>query len=223
MKKIFIVGNWKSNKTTSEAKIWLEEIAKYTFTSSPEKEKYSIICPSFTLLPLLADGINTHKLSLIVGAQNISPFGMGAYTGEVNAVQAKEFASYVLIGHSERRRDFKETDEMLTKKVELALHAGLTPVYCIQNKDAYVPEGVTIVGYEPIWAIGTGKPETPENANEIARFVKRKYSYVQYVLYGGSVTPENVASFTSLPDINGVIPGGASLDPHIFSQLIEHA
>ncbi len=221
MKKKIIVGNWKSNKTIAEAQDWLVTFS--TLKLSVDDQKTVVLCPSYTLLALVKSFIQEHDLPIIVGAQDISPYDVGSYTGAVNAKQAKEFASYVVIGHSERRKFFDETPDVLRKKITLANTYGLTPVYCIPDRDAIVPEGVTIVGYEPVFAIGTGEPDSPVNANTIAEYVKKKYPFVQYVLYGGSVTSENVASFTSLPFIDGVIPGRASLDPTAFFQLIMQA
>lgn len=209
-----VVANWKSNKTQQETTIWLEQI-KSTILQS---EKTVVICPSFTLLSVFSQQIPVKH----IGAQDISPFGMGAYTGEVNGVQIKEFAQYVIIGHSERRQYFNENDEMITKKVMVAKQAGLIPILCVQGKDTPVPEGIEIVAYEPIWAIGSGKAESPQDADNIAKAILEKTG-AKIVLYGGSVTEENVASFTHMEHIGGVLVGGASLDPQKFSLIISHA
>lgn len=208
-----IIANWKSHMLEKQAQSWLEDMKNTLETT----KKTVVVCPPFTLLsPLSAD------TSLLLGAQDISPYGMGAYTGAVNGEQIKEFATYVLIGHSERRQYFKEDDALLTQKVAMAKEHDLIPVFCVQGKDTMVPEGVEIVAYEPIWAIGTGTAESPEEANAIASDVKAK-SDVKTVIYGGSVTAKNVASFTEMDAIDGVLVGSASLKPQEFSQIIQNA
>lgn len=213
MKRIFIVANWKSNKVCPELGEWVQQISN--------SNREIIICPSFTLLHELHSAIKKLNLSIKLGAQNISPFDEGAYTGEVNGKQIKEFADYVIIGHSERRQNFKETDEMLVKKVQMAQKYLLTPLFCIQDQDTFIPEGVKIVAYEPVKAIGTGNSDTPENAERIARVVKGKG--MQFVLYGGSVTSANVSNFTKMPSIDGVLVGGASLDASEFAKVVQYA
>ena len=215
MEGVYIVANWKSNMTQTEAAVWMQQMQKFL----GETAKTIIICPSFTLLPFLSKD-RTNQLHM--GAQDISPFGMGAYTGEVNGGQIKEFASYVIIGHSERRNYFKEDDQILTQKVMMAKKSFLTPIFCVQGSDTFIPDGVSLVAYEPIWAIGTGKAESPEQANEVAKTIKEK-SEVSVVLYGGSVTGENVQLFTGQNNISGVLVGGASLHPQQFLDIIAHA
>lgn len=207
MKNILVVGNWKSNKTVGEAQEWL---AKFK-----NANKNVILCVPYTLLPIM-------KGPFMLGAQDVSPFGDGAYTGEISARQIKEFADWVIIGHSERRKNFNETDEMLAKKAEQAKLAGLKIIYCVSDDTSPVPAGVDVVAYESVWAIGTGRSDTPENANTVIATIKAK-SQISTVIYGGSVTAENVASFIKQPAIDGVLPGGASLDPEKFSALIQNA
>lgn len=221
MKKRFIVANWKSNKNSQEAKGWLVGISNFQFPISNEKEV--IICPPFTLLSTLRTAIDEKSMPVKLGAQNISPFAQGAYTGEINAAQAREFAEYVLIGHSERRTHFAETDEMLVAKVKQALAVGLEPIFCIQSDQTAIPDGVTIVAYEPIEAIGSGHPDTPDDAAAVAQAVKEKYPSVTAVLYGGSVKADNVQDFTSVPSIDGVLVGGASLDAEEWDEIITNA
>lgn len=220
MKHLFIVANWKANKTTPEAEEWFQTINSLQLTFNKDNKEI-IVCPSFTLLPLVRELIVNSQLSIVVGTQDISPFDEGAYTGEVNGKQIKEFTDYVIIGHSERRQNFKETDEMLIKKVLMAQKYLLTPIFCIQEQDTFVPEGVKIVAYEPVAAIGTGNPDTPENAEKVAKAVKEKG--VQFVLYGGSVNTQNVSSFTSMESIDGVLVGSASLDASEFGKIIQNA
>jgi triosephosphate isomerase len=219
MKKALIVANWKSNKTILQAEEWFQrlQIKDLRLTN-----KELVICPSFTSLPLLNSLIINHKSSMSLGAQDISPFDEGAYTGEISAKQIKEFADYVIIGHSERRINFNESDEMLFKKVDLAIQHGLTPIFCVQGKETQIPSGITMIAYEPINAIGTGHPDTPENAQEMASFFKKIYN-VQCVLYGGSVVSGNVKEFTQMSNIDGVLVGGASLDAQEFYKIIQNA
>ncbi len=219
MKKVFIVANWKSNKDESEAKDWLDG---FKIQNLELINKEIIICPPFTLLSQVASEVISRKLKVKVGAQNISPFDGGAYTGEINGKQIKEFVDYVIIGHSERRQNFSETDETLFRKVDQALKYDLTPIFCVQGKETKVPPNVAIVAYEPIDAIGTGQSDTAENAEEVASFFKKNYN-VQYTLYGGSITSKNVKEFTQMPNIDGVLIGGASLDVKEFYAIIQNA
>lgn len=222
MNKLFIVANLKSYKTETEAKQWLEEFKKINDLSKTLENKEVIICPSLTLLSLFNSFVLSNNLPVKVGAQNVSPFDEGAHTGEVNARQIKEFCEYVLIGHSERRNNFKESDEILFDKVRISLEQRLTPIYCVQDKDTSVPEGAEILAYEPVFAIGSGNPDTPENANNIARlFLEKNHNYS--VLYGGSVNSQNIKSFTEKENLRGVLVGGASLDAEEFLKIIQNA
>lgn len=220
MKHLFIVANWKSNKTVKEVEDWINELKD---ANLDVVNKEIIICPSFTLLSHTKSLITNYQLSITLGAQNISPFDEGAYTGEVNGKQIKEFADFVIIGHSERRQNFKETDEMLVKKVQMVQKYLLLPIFCIQNEDTFIPEGVKLVAYEPVEAIGTGNPDTPENAEKVARVIKNTHKDVMYVLYGGSVTSANISGFTKMPSIDGALVGGASLDAKEFTKIIQNA
>lgn len=213
MKSLLLVANFKSHKTVSEAKTWSQEFEK-NFKPAPGKEV--VVCPSFTALAAFSD------TSFKLGAQDISPFDEGAFTGEINGIQLKEFAEYVLIGHSERRENFKEEDEVLRAKVSQAVKEGLKVIFFVQNALQIVPEGVEVIVYEPTFAIGTGVAEMPENATDIAEKIKDKNPNVK-ILYGGSVTPQNIKEFTELTLIDGVVVGGASLDAKEFAKLIELA
>jgi triosephosphate isomerase len=221
MNKCLIVANLKSYKNENEAKNWLEEFGKIKELNLDLTQKEIIICPSFTQLFSFFSYFSSNNINIKLGAQNISPFDEGAYTGEVNAKQIKDFAQYVLIGHSERRTNFNELEDMLTKKVDMALKYGLNPIFLIQNQQDLIPQGVQIVAYDPTAAIGTGKPDTPENADAIAAIIKSKNN-VQ-VLYGGSVTSGNVKSFTAKTNLDGVIVGGASLEAEEFLKIIKNA
>src|ERR1035437_9725785 len=221
MSKCLIVANLKSYKNENEAKNWLECFKKITELNLDLTQKGIIICPSFTQLFSFFSFFSTNNMSVKLGGQNVSPFGEGAYTGEVNAKQIKDFAEYVLIGHSERRQNFNESEDMLNKKVSIAIKYGLDPIFLIQNQDDLVPQGVQVIAYEPVAAIGTGTADTPENADAVAAVIKTKNN-VQ-VLYGGSVTSENVKSFTAKINIDGVIVGGASLEAEEFIKIIQNA
>ncbi|MBI5620918.1 triosephosphate isomerase [Candidatus Gottesmanbacteria bacterium] len=223
MKKLLIAGNWKSNKDTREAKSWLLAF-KSQFPNPNDQWKGAtvVLCVPFTLLYPIKQEIDRLHIPIQLGAQDVSPFGDGAYTGEVSARQIKELASWVIIGHSERRKHFGETDELLAKKVVQARESGLNVIYCVQDDKTPVPPWVSAVAYEPLWAIGTGKSDTPDNANQVIATIKQR-TRVSTVIYGGSVTSVNVADFVNQASIDGVLPGGASLDPMKFSNLIKNA
>ena len=223
MKKLFIIANWKSNKTIEEAEKWFHDFSEKLLSESPDlSNKEIIVCPSFTLLEHSQYCSTNLKLPIKIGAQNISPYDGGAYTGEVNGEQIKEIAEYVIIGHSERRQNLSENNEMIKPKVLMAKKYNLTPIFCIQNEETEVPAEINIIAYEPPTAIGTGNPDTPENAQRVAGIVKEK-TRVQNILYGGSVTSSNVKTFTDMPNIDGLLVGGASLDPLEFLEIIKNA
>lgn len=223
-KKIIIAGNWKSNKSEGEVKNWFEEFAKKLKENSSYTSEFIesiLFVPSVYLL--LAHYLKKKlDLPISLGAQNISPFSEGAYTGEVTAKMVSQYARFALIGHSERRKYFQETDELLGKKVQQAIENTVEPLYCIQDEKTVIPKGVHLVAYEPVWAIGSGVTDSPENANRIAEMVKKRKD-IDSVLYGGSVTPENVRAFIHMPSLDGVLPGKGSLDPKMFWEIIQAA
>ena len=225
MNNKIIIANWKMNPST------LEEAIQLAKESDVEG---LVICPPFPFLEEIKKTIKKAKL----GAQDLFWAPSGAYTGEVSAKELKNLGvEYVIVGHSERRQNFGETDEMVAKKIKAAADAGLAPILCVgetraereNNKTQEVIErelkiglslienlkfkiGNLIVAYEPIWAIGTGTPDTPENMIEIAKFIRSQMSDVGcQILYGGSVTGENVEKFLCHKEINGALVGGASL------------
>ncbi len=231
MKKTFIVGNWKSNKTLQQVETWLAEFSIFNFQFSNKK---GIICSPLTLLSTLKSSIINHQSSIRLGAQDISPFEEGAYTGAVSGKQIKEFADYVLIGHSERRKHFGETEEIIVQKIEQALKHDVIPILCVsslaqisklktQNYSSKLKNSgkTMIIAYEPLFAIGSGNPDTPENVESVAKEIKTILTVL--VIYGGSVTAKNVKSFTQMPHINGVLVGKASLDPQEFLKIITNA
>lgn len=221
MKSLLIVGNWKSNKTTAEALRWLQDF-KVRMDGVPTSSATIVLCAPFTLLYTLKEALGATSLPVVLGAQNVSPFAEGAETGEESARMVRELAEWVIIGHSERRTNFGETDEILAKKVQQAREAGLHVIYCVPDKNAPVPASVDAVAYEPIFAIGSGSSDSPAHADEVAQNIKAR-SQVPKILYGGSVTAANVGSFISRPSIDGVLPGKASLAPEQFADLIRAA
>lgn len=220
MKKLIFIANWKSHKTPQEATEWFENFARYI--GRPTEDKEIMVCPPFALLDVCQKMAQKHTPFVQIGSQDISRFPEGAYTGEVSGKLIKSYATHTIIGHSERRQNFGDTDEVLLQKVLQAQANMLTPVYCVFKKDTLIPKGVSIVAYEPIESIGTGNAADPNTVEEITGFIK-KQNGVSYILYGGSVTPENVSTYTNLPSIDGVLVGGASLDPQEFAQMIQHA
>lgn len=212
-KRIYIIGNWKCNKNSQEVNTWFHAIGNI---KTPHE---IVVCPTYIHLIQAKNLINSLKLTLKLGAQDVSPFPNGAYTGEVSASQLKEMVEYLIIGHSERRKNFNESDELLAQKVKQANDQSLKTIFCVPDENTAIPQGVSIVAYEPVWAIGSGKADSPENANTVIEKIKEKYPNVP-VIYGGSVTPENIQSYLSEEYIDGVLPGGASLDAIKFAQMV---
>ncbi|OGD93324.1 hypothetical protein A2697_00655 [Candidatus Curtissbacteria bacterium RIFCSPHIGHO2_01_FULL_41_44] len=212
-----VIANLKANKTWDQMSAWLNIIG-------PKAESFAgtvIVCPTAAFLAATFQKINSAGWQIKLSAQDISQFEQGAYTGEVAASQIADLCRYVIIGHSERRQNFNEDDNLLAQKAQNAKKAGLEIIFCIQNPEAKIPEGVNIVAYEPIFAIGTGHPDTPENAQTIGERLKAKGPYT--VLYGGSVSPQNTKSFIKQGILDGVLIGANSLDPQKFIQIIKTA
>ncbi len=221
----YLIANWKSNKNSREVEIWFSQMKK-KFTDNPAVKidrLEIVICPPYLYLPQAAKLISKYQLPLKLGTQDVSPFPAGAYTGAVTARMIAEYAAYTIIGHSERRKYFKEDEVQLSAKVIMAKDEELTPVYCIANKQNQIPEEVTIVAYEPVEAIGSGQPETPEKASEMANFLKKQNSQIKNILYGGSVKPGNINSYLNASGIDGVLVGGASMIVESFWEMIVNA
>ena len=242
-------GNWKMNKTAQEASAYAEAFLPHT--KNLEKEIEIIICPPFTALSTLSPYFRNSLIKL--GAQNMHWEEKGAFTGEVCAPMIKEWGcQYVILGHSERRHIFRETSEEIGKKVKKALEWGINPILCVGETIEEREKGETekiveeqlllgvadipdtkasslVVAYEPVWAIGTGKAATPEDAREIISFIRDKLSFGFSsevsdnirILYGGSVSPENVLDFLRKEEIDGTLVGGASLDPLKMIKIVE--
>jgi len=250
MRTKIIAGNWKMNKTREEAIDFSKKIKKNYRDDSNMK---IIISPPFTSLEIVFETLKDTRIK--VAAQNMFYEEEGAYTGEVSPKMIKDTgAQYVILGHSERRKYFYETDDTVNKKLKKALEFSLIPIVCIgENLDereegkAFKKIGKQIVSamadigkqqiknviiaYEPIWAIGTGKTASPEQAEEVHCFIREKIQkkygneVAEYaiILYGGSVKPHNAFSLMKKENIDGVLIGGASLDLESFLQIIEEA
>lgn len=236
MLKTIFIANWKMNKTIAEAQKFVEDFKNTNFQDDQEV----VICPSFTLLSTLNQELKASKIKL--GAQNMYFEETGAFTGEVSPNMLKELGcTYVILGHSERRQIFHETDELINKKVQAALAHDLTPVFCVgetleqreNNQTAQIiteqiKQGLNniqdfekiVIAYEPVWAIGTGKVATPEQAQEVHALIRRLTNQNVPILYGGSVKPDNIKALMSQPDINGALVGGASLKVDDFKNII---
>ncbi len=244
-----IAGNWKMHKTIAEAE---EHIAALLPRVSSADGVDIAICPTFTALQAMVD--STRGSRVAVYAQNLHQADHGAFTGEVSAPMLTEIdVQGVILGHSERRELFGETDKALSQKVPTALAAGLVPVLCVGETEEERERGDTerklrhqvqedlarveterlgdvVIAYEPIWAIGTGQVATPEQAQEAIAFVRalvadrsREQAARTRILYGGSVKPENAAELMALPDVDGALVGGASLDPVVFAEIVDAA
>ncbi len=220
----YVIGNWKSNKNITEVETWFQTMASLYFQNKGLnlQSVEAVVCVPDVYISLAKKLQDEFNLPLKLGAQDISAYGNGAYTGEVSGDQLKELVEYVIIGHSERRNYFKEEDILLTEKTKRAQEAKLKSIYCVQDENTHIADGVDIVAYEPVWAIGTGKTDTPENADSVAQKIKQNWNG-NILIYGGSVTPDNIKSFVTTKYIDGVLPGGASLDPNKFWQMILNA
>jgi triosephosphate isomerase (TIM) len=240
-----IAGNWKMYKTIAQAEEYIQGLLPRVSASAAD----IAICAPYTALQALVD--STRGSGVTVYAQNMHEAPEGAFTGEISAPMLTELDVHgVVLGHSERRQYFAETDRALQAKVPAALEAGLVPLLCVgeteEERDAgetdrklrhQVQEGLekvetarlsdVVIAYEPIWAIGTGRNATPEQAQEAIGFVRAlvadrdpEQAARTRILYGGSVKPENAAELLALPDVDGALVGGASLDPESFAAIV---
>lgn len=210
-----VVANLKANKTWDKIAIWLDTVAN----KAENFQGTIIFCPSFPFLSSAFHKINANDYKIKLGAQDVSRFQEGQYTGEVAATQVADFCKYTIVGHSERRQNFGETEEILTLKVQNAAKAGITPIYCVQNENTPIPFGVEIVAFEPPFAIGSGNPDNPQDVISVVEKLKAKGDYT--IIYGGSVTSNNVKSFISKGQVDGVLVGQQSLDPQNFIKILE--
>jgi len=233
-----IAGNWKMNKDPAESRSLVQKLLELV---SDVKERAIIIIPPFTSLPYVSEIIWNSKLKL--GAQNMHWTRQGAFTGEISGLFLKQLGcEYVVIGHSERRHIMGETDEVINKKLKTALEIGLISIFCVGETEQEKQNGQTeevisrqlsqglqgienevhklILAYEPVWAIGTGKTATPEQAAQVHKFIRSRLKKNTVILYGGSVKPENVDVLMAQQDIDGVLVGGASLKPESFARIV---
>jgi len=249
-RRVLIAGNWKMNKTNSEAETFVRKIVQLVGGSDEHVEV--TMCPPFTALSTVVEIVR--ETGITVGAQNMHYEKSGAFTGEISPIMLRDIGvDYVVIGHSERRKYFKESDELINKKLKAALESGLIPILCVgeileerekdltfcvlenqlrRDLDGIETENVEkiVIAYEPVWAIGTGKVATPVQAQEAIKFIRdllrKMYSdevaEKVRILYGGSIKPENFLGIIIQPDIDGGLVGGASLKES-FAELVEIA
>ncbi len=244
----YLAANWKMNKTVAEASDFVDTLLPRIAATQSDV----VICPPFLALSEVVE--RSRGSAVTVAAQNMHEAGSGAYTGEISAAMLLEAdVDAVILGHSERRQFFGETDEALSRKVPAALAAGLEPILCVgeteEARDADQTAAVLtgqigadlagvdhaadleriVIAYEPIWAIGTGRTATPEQAQETIAFIRDLLRTLGAgadavrILYGGSVKPGNAAELLSQPDIDGALVGGAALDPEDFAAIVEAA
>ncbi|MCL2105257.1 MAG: triose-phosphate isomerase [Kiritimatiellaeota bacterium] len=243
MRVKIVAGNWKMNKTASETAALIDEIIKATAGTHVEV----VVCPPFTSLKDAAAACTGSHVKL--GAQNVHWEVSGAYTGEVSAEMLKELGvTHVIIGHSERRQYFGETDETVNKRTKAALAAGLVPIVCVgetlEERDSgkmdevivrQVKLGLTdldvgkvVIAYEPVWAIGTGRTATPAQAQEAHALIRRTLAEIVggaiansvRIQYGGSMKPDNAKELMGQPDIDGGLIGGAALKADSFAAIV---
>jgi triosephosphate isomerase len=249
MRTKLIAGNWKMNKDIHETAALVAELKDRM--KDFKKEVGVLICPPFTSLVVAKTLVKDSPIKL--GAQNMSQHDDGAYTGEVSAKMLTAIGcEYVILGHSERRQYFKESDELVNAKVKKALKAGLTPVICVGETLEERESGVTdkiistqvkgvlhelstdevqkvVIAYEPVWAIGTGRNATPEQANDVHKLIRKLVSQLYswtiaeklIIQYGGSMNAQNAASLLSQSDIDGGLIGGASLKSDAFMTIVQ--
>jgi triosephosphate isomerase len=252
VRKPMMAGNWKMHHTHLEA---IQVVQKLGFRlENKDFDRVDVVvCPAFTALRSVQTTIDGDRLAIGLGAQNCHWESNGAFTGEVSApMLAKLNVKYVIVGHSERRELFGETDQIVAKKLRAVLGAGMSPIICVGETleerelgttDAKVKGQVEaafqrlpaddaarcIIAYEPIWAIGTGRNATPEDANNTIGVIRRHLAVGLgdslaeglRILYGGSVKPGNVAELMAMPEIDGGLVGGASLDPDEFARVVQ--
>ncbi len=221
----YVIANWKSNKTSAEVKTWLADFQPF-WKKNRSSDLEIVLCPSFIHIPLVAAALPM----LPLGAQTLSPYPTGSYTGAVAASMLKEYVQYVILGHVERRQFFNETDPMVANQALQALDNTITPILAVNDMNWSTQLSQLsdeqllrcLVMYEPPEAISTngqGHPADLEKIRPSIQVIKESYQ-VKGVLYGGSVSASNVQAYMSDPLISGVVPGNASLDAHEFIKLL---
>jgi triosephosphate isomerase len=240
VRKIIIAGNWKMHKTQAESQEFLQVFKPLLHDTDESREV--VLCIPFTALGTMSKILHGSQIQL--GAQNIHWEAKGAYTGEIAGDMLTEMGiSYVVVGHSERRQYFGETDETANLRVIAAQHNRLTPILCVgetkSQRDAEETESVIInqvkrglvdidqknivIAYEPIWAIGTGDTCAATEANRVIGIIRSQLSNPEMsILYGGSVNPKNIDEIMTQPEIDGALVGGASLDPTGFARIVNY-
>ena len=250
-RKPIMAGNWKMHHTHLDA-IQLTQKLSYRLGAEDYERCEVVVCPTFTSLRSVQTVIEADNLPIGLGAQNVFFEEKGAYTGEVSPqMLAKLAVSYVIVGHSERREIFGETDETVNKKVKAVFGHGMTPIMCVGETltereagetaakvsrqvqaglDGLDPAqvGSMVIAYEPIWAIGTGRNATPEDANDTIGTIRKMVAGLAgegpaaslRIQYGGSVKPGNIAALMAQPEIDGALVGGASLEADEFAQIV---
>jgi triosephosphate isomerase len=222
MEKRLIIANWKARKTTIEATLWLDTLKQANLLTVTYPHAVLLAVP-FTLLSVLSHEVRQRNLPLMLCSQDISAFPQGSYTGEVPAELIKEFADYGIIGHSERREQLHEKEELLASKVDQALAGGITPIYCVQNTSEAIPQGVTIAAYEPPGSIGNGEAASLDNVLDVVKQITASSQQALSILYGGSVDAENIQGFMTAPEVSGVLVGTKSIDASDFVALLTAA
>jgi triosephosphate isomerase len=226
-----VAGNWKMHGSRASIAALLDALVK-------ENPSGCAVCAPFPYLAQVAERLRGSQIAW--GAQNVSEHAQGAYTGEVSAAMLAEFGCrYVIVGHSERRQLYGEGDALVAAKFAAVRSAGMTPILCVgetlQERDAGKTEAVVgrqlgavdfgnaVLAYEPVWAIGTGRNATPEQAQEVHAFLRKKVPSGTPILYGGSVKPQNAAAIFAMPDVDGGLIGGASLVAKDFLDIVKAA
>lgn len=211
-----VVANHKANKNWEEVKEWLTEVGE----AAKDFRGTVILAPSSPFIAACFEEIKSHNLKIKLGAQDVSQFKEGAFTGEFAADQLKGLIDYTIIGHSERRNNFLEDEVVLQKKVDNAQNADVEPIFCIQSETTPLAKNVQIIAYEPPFAIGTGNPDTLENIAKVAQKIKDNTPYM--FLYGGSVSMTNASHIILIPGIDGLLVGATnSLDPQKFIAILK--
>lgn len=219
----YFIANWKANKNLAEADAWINLFLKLINKNTKINKLLKtdqikiVICPPFPFINLIKKGI-VRKKNVHVGAQDLSFFPSGSYTGEVTARSLSGLVDYVILGHSERRKYFKEDEMKLADKVRLALDYQIKPIFCIRDTKDAIPDQINITAYEPVWAIGTGKNEPLTDVLKVKKNLHLKPKKV--FIYGGSVNAKNCSQYLVSEQINGFLIGSASLDPLVFFEII---
>lgn len=211
-----VVANLKANLNLEDITSWLAAVGPH----SKDFPGTIIFSPSYPFLAAAGQEIKKNNFNIKLASQDISKFTEGAHTGEVSASQIKDIVPYTLIGHSERRDSFRESEDDLTAKVENATDANIEPIFCVQGENTNIPQAVKIVAYEPVFAIGTNNPQDPTETVKVISKIKSRGDYL--VLYGGSVSGDNAKSYVESASANGLLVGATnSLDPQNFIAILK--